>query len=96
MITVEDLKSCHMKAVLFADGAKGSALQVHRCVEHPRLTQTWVRESRTDKGTITLAVDDIAVPDLQAAVDLLNAAPASADGDDERRIVESKRMFEGM
>jgi hypothetical protein len=71
-ITADDLRKCSLRAITFLDGAKGAAIQVHECVEHPRLGVTWTRKDRNDKGETFYTVDGIQVETLDDAAALLN------------------------
>jgi hypothetical protein len=74
MITVDDLKKCHIRSQAFLDGAKGAAKQFRYCVEHPRLRMIWSRTSRRDQGKTVWFVDDVQLEpyDFERAAELLN------------------------
>ncbi len=74
MITVDDLKKCTIRSLMFLDGAKGAASQHRYCVEHPRLKIVWSRGSRKDPGKTLWFVDDVEIKpyDFERAVELLN------------------------
>ena len=72
-VSVADLRSAKWQAIMFADGEKGMAMQIYRCVEFPSLTMQWRREHARDKGTQTLFVGSLEVPDIEAAAEMLSA-----------------------
>jgi hypothetical protein len=74
MITVDELKQCHVRSQMFLDGPKGSAKQHRYCVEHPRLRMIWSRQDRRDPGKTVWFVDDVQLEpyDFERAVELLN------------------------
>lgn len=72
-LTIEDLRKCRLQRVLFLDGAKGMAVQVSRCVEHPALTVHRSRAPGSSKWDTIYAVNGEEVTDLPSAVAALNA-----------------------
>lgn len=73
-MTLEDLKNAQFRPTIFADGAKGMAVQIYRCVDYPRLTVRWMRKDRHDAGTKSYFVDGVEVADLATVVERLNDA----------------------
>lgn len=48
------------RATLFGDGARGAAVQMYQCVEHPRLTMISQRASHDAPWVTTFHVDGLA------------------------------------
>lgn len=75
-LTVESLKNAMFRGpVVFADGAKGMAVQEHVCVDEPRFGYAWRRENRRDRGRTYYTVDGAEVPSLEEACRLLALPP---------------------
>lgn len=64
-------------AELFGDGARGARMQMHRCVEHPRITSLAQKASHDAPWVTTFHVDGIAnhFQTIDEAVQALNANP---------------------
>lgn len=72
MITVDDIRAAHFKAVLFTDGEHGQATQHYVCREYPRLSVLRERISRQSAMTQSFFVDGLQVRDLDEAAKRLN------------------------
>ena len=57
----EEIERFHLRAEVFADGAKGMKYQEHRCVEEPRITMVWRKPSKYEKATYDWRVDGVSV-----------------------------------
>jgi len=65
------LRGKKWKVAAFLDGAGATKrMQLYSCAEEPRLTKTWVQDSK-GHSTTTLAVDGVEVADLDEAVERL-------------------------
>jgi hypothetical protein len=71
-ITAEDLRNSNRKTTMFADMARGGAMQSGHLVQHPRVTWVWQRQTRTAQGVLTYAVDGVEVGSLAEAARRLN------------------------
>ncbi len=76
MITVEMLKAAKWNAIVFGDGAGGSAFQQYGCADFPEASYVWSRASRKDKGTCQFFVGELEVPDLETMAEHINARRA--------------------
>lgn len=67
--------SLTFKAELFGDGARGSRMQMHRCIEHPRITSLAQKASHDAQWVTTYHVDGIAnhFPTITEALTALEA-----------------------
>ena len=52
--------SVTFKATMFGDGARGARMQMHQCIEHPRITKIAQKASHAAEWVVTFHVDGIA------------------------------------
>lgn len=94
MITMDDLKKCTGRPIMFLDLEDGYENR-YQCVQYPRLTYVysgprsryWGKPKRKKKGEPapkqahqrTFYVDGIECPDLDAVITMLNAEPVAQE-----------------